>query len=115
MVHFKHKTYTNVSGKSPQVVIDKVKAYLTKQRNLEIFISEEIDGELFIAAMKKHDILNRMVGNNYTVGCGVKKENGEIKVRVGDPQLVLGTGIFAHFAAADVFNDVWAIIDSYLL
>lgn len=114
MVHFKHKTYPGAPDKSPEELIKKIEVYLTKQRDLELFYNSEENGELLISARPKHDIANRLVGTNYSVCCGVRIEKGKFFVRVGDPCLVLGTGIFGLFKANEVFSDMWAIIDNYL-
>lgn len=116
MVHFKRKTYTNVSDKSVETLVNKIEAYLVKQRKLEKFQKEQLDdGEIFLSGVHNHSVINRLLGLHYSVGCIISKDHGDIYVRIGDPCLVLGTGIIGLNAAQEVYNDMWSIIDDYLL
>lgn len=109
----KHKTYSNCSSKNISVLITKLQAYLTRQCDLEIQNSRVGDDEYQIFAMTKHDILKRMIGLNMSIYIGMKKENRDVKVRVGNPAGPVGTGIFGAGSLHSIYNDVWTIIDNY--
>lgn len=97
----KHKSYVNKKGISAKELIAQVESYIIDEFDLEITHLEYPDakGEYSIMPMTKHDVAQRMIGQDKHFSVCIKENAGNIDVRIGLRSWMSRTVLVAAAAA----------------
>lgn len=129
----KHKSYANKKGISAKELIARVESYINEKFNLEIehLKYPDSNGEYSILAITKHDVAQRMIGQDKHFSVCIKESAGNIDVRIGlgswmsrtilivaaavvSPALVpvaTGAGVVGAKTQSEIMQSVWKYID----